>query len=513
MEVAAPAPRTVDEAVADVASRFLTPLQPSETSTVERLFGHIQQAHWFYVDEMVPMSGGSLPKMSSWDFCEVLFRVCPMLEPYRSRSADFLAQYKAHLLTVPVHGVILLTRDCRHVLLVRGMGAKSWSFPRGKVNEGESGVACAVREVLEETGYDCRAALAWTAAARGAAGGGGGAALPHTLHPPHLQSKEGGKTVTMYVAVGVPDDGSVVFRPRTKSEIDSIGWFDTATLFALAGVTVPGAAGGVDAKVSRGSLRAVLPFLPALHEVLVKHGRLPAPGGAGGKARPAPGGPGTPYLGGGAAGAGLAGVPSGASPATGKGKAAAKPARKAGAVVVAGKATHTSDPARPPPVPLPDAPDHLVAPLGAGVGDSGGGWSVRDMWATNAALLQKRFVYDGNPHTFGDDAVAAVPITRAPAAPVAPPLASATRPAPTTAPAAPVGKTSAPRSARKRSGRPAHHDSAAAVTMQLQGTTPPPANAVIDWSAPFRFDMDAITAAMALPALSAAAVAAAAPRG
>lgn len=31
---------------------------------------------------------------------------------------------------------------------------KSWTFPRGKVNENESELACACREVYEETGRD-----------------------------------------------------------------------------------------------------------------------------------------------------------------------------------------------------------------------------------------------------------------------------------------------------------------------------------------------------------------------
>ena len=34
------------------------------------------------------------------------------------------------------------------------MTGKSWTFPRGKVNENESELACACREVYEETGRD-----------------------------------------------------------------------------------------------------------------------------------------------------------------------------------------------------------------------------------------------------------------------------------------------------------------------------------------------------------------------
>lgn len=41
------------------------------------------------------------------------------------------------------------------VLLVRGFEKHaSWTFPKGKVNKDESHLACAIREVLEETGFD-----------------------------------------------------------------------------------------------------------------------------------------------------------------------------------------------------------------------------------------------------------------------------------------------------------------------------------------------------------------------
>lgn len=41
-------------------------------------------------------------------------------------------------------------------LLVKGWkSSAAWGFPKGKINQQESERDCAVREVLEETGYDC----------------------------------------------------------------------------------------------------------------------------------------------------------------------------------------------------------------------------------------------------------------------------------------------------------------------------------------------------------------------
>ena len=45
------------------------------------------------------------------------------------------------------------------VLLVHSPRSPIWLFPKGKVNEAEDPVACAVREVHEETGFDMRSRL------------------------------------------------------------------------------------------------------------------------------------------------------------------------------------------------------------------------------------------------------------------------------------------------------------------------------------------------------------------
>ncbi len=46
------------------------------------------------------------------------------------------------------------------VLLVRGLKSSAgWGFPRGKVNQGERGDACAAREVEEETGMNIEALM------------------------------------------------------------------------------------------------------------------------------------------------------------------------------------------------------------------------------------------------------------------------------------------------------------------------------------------------------------------
>lgn len=47
-------------------------------------------------------------------------------------------------------------RGLHEVALVHRPARRDWSLPKGKVDPGESLEDCALREVLEETGYECR---------------------------------------------------------------------------------------------------------------------------------------------------------------------------------------------------------------------------------------------------------------------------------------------------------------------------------------------------------------------
>jgi 8-oxo-dGTP pyrophosphatase MutT (NUDIX family) len=45
--------------------------------------------------------------------------------------------------------------DGARVLLVHRPKYDDWTFPKGKAEPGESDESCALREVLEETGFEC----------------------------------------------------------------------------------------------------------------------------------------------------------------------------------------------------------------------------------------------------------------------------------------------------------------------------------------------------------------------
>ncbi|CAL5350199.1 unnamed protein product [Camellia sinensis] len=89
----------------------------------------------------------------------------------------------------------------RSCLLVKGWKGTSWSFPRGKKNKDEEDHACAVREVLEGTGFDVSKFL---------------------NKDDDIEIIFGQQRVRLYIIAGVKDD--TAFAPLTKKEISEIAW-------------------------------------------------------------------------------------------------------------------------------------------------------------------------------------------------------------------------------------------------------------------------------------------------
>lgn len=104
-------------------------------------------------------------------------------------------------------GGILVRRSALgwlEIAVVHRPGRADWSFPKGKLEVGESFEECALREVLEETGLACRL----------------GRFIGHTEY---RDRKDRPKVVAYWVME--PVDGS--FRPN--GEVDELRWVDLGT--------------------------------------------------------------------------------------------------------------------------------------------------------------------------------------------------------------------------------------------------------------------------------------------
>lgn len=152
--------------------------------------------------------------MSLRTFSLRLFQHCPLTAHC---DPEVLEKAYAHWIgykkRIPVRGAILLNEAMDSVLLVRGWHKSSaWMFPRGKINQGEDDLDCAVREVYEETGFDAMEA----------------GLIPENRDLRHFEMSIKDQHVKLFVIPNVPMD--TYFEPRTRKEIGKIQWYKLADL-------------------------------------------------------------------------------------------------------------------------------------------------------------------------------------------------------------------------------------------------------------------------------------------
>ncbi|KAE9408087.1 DCP2-domain-containing protein, partial [Gymnopus androsaceus JB14] len=218
-----------EDVLEDLTSRFILNLPDEELNSLERISFQVEQAHWFYED-FVREANPRFPSLPLKKFSAMLFDACPLLhrwEDHDQAFTDFM-QYKTR---VPVCGAIMLNDSWEKCVLVKGWKSSSgWGFPKGKINEDEPQPNCAIREVLEETGYN----------------------LASQLNPEH--SKE----FALYIVPGVPED--YPFKTKTRKEISKIEWFRLADLPTWK-----------RNKTAPGKFYLITPFIGALKQFIREH--------------------------------------------------------------------------------------------------------------------------------------------------------------------------------------------------------------------------------------------------
>lgn len=204
---------SLEEILDDLTSRFIINVPEEETSTIERICFQVEQAHWFYEDYIREQNPG-LASFSLKNFAALLFHHCPVLERWSgNESEEAFKRFIKYKVRVPVCGGILLNETLDKVLLVKGWSKRStWSFPRGKINKGEPELDCAVRELLEETGFDATDKMSTS---------------PNDYVELTLKEQK----IRLYIVPGVPEN--YLFMPKTRKEISAIAWFPLSSLPAL----------------------------------------------------------------------------------------------------------------------------------------------------------------------------------------------------------------------------------------------------------------------------------------
>jgi mRNA-decapping enzyme subunit 2 len=191
---------SIADVLADIEMRFLNNIPEEEAAQTERLFFQLEQAHWFYEDFYAD-NHVHLPHMHMRKFSQLLIEQSEMLHLSREQVKQLISAGENYQHSIPVCGCIIVNKSMNKLLLVRNWKGTSWTFPKGKINEGESEAACAIRECHEETGYN----------------------VGEVDEKDRFTRKNGAKTVTMYVAPNVDEDAH--FAPLVRKEISKISWF------------------------------------------------------------------------------------------------------------------------------------------------------------------------------------------------------------------------------------------------------------------------------------------------
>lgn len=239
----------------DLYVRFIINRPQEDLSEVERLCFAIEESHWYYEDFIRPLEP-SLPTFALKDFVEKVFEHCPLLSDYsKAHSKMAFEQFIQYKKRIPVRGAILLNPSMDKVVLVKGWKkSANWGFPRGKVNKDEAPLDCAIRELLEETGFDLRRA----------------GLVPQNGRVKHIEIEIKEQQIRLYVFRNVLED--TVFQPQTRCEISDVKWWKISDLPAFRKRPQKGEPVGpaVDAASRAGKFYMVAPFLDKLKKWIIQ---------------------------------------------------------------------------------------------------------------------------------------------------------------------------------------------------------------------------------------------------
>mmetsp|Transcript_28666 Transcript_28666/g.51027 ORF Transcript_28666/g.51027 Transcript_28666/m.51027 type:complete len:251 (-) Transcript_28666:2195-2947(-) len=187
----------MQEAFEELYIRFLMNL-PEEEREPARLMKNLEEAHWYYEDFIRIQLG--LPRFYFKTFAKKVIEQFPGLAPDYSFN-QLMHIYDSYTSQIPTRGGILLNDDMTKAVMVTNIPGTSTSFPKGKMNEGEADVDCAVREVWEEIGFNIVKLLR----------------EEDSLHIDSIRND-----MILYVIRGVPED--TCFETHTRGEISKIQW-------------------------------------------------------------------------------------------------------------------------------------------------------------------------------------------------------------------------------------------------------------------------------------------------
>jgi 8-oxo-dGTP pyrophosphatase MutT (NUDIX family) len=174
------------------------------------LLNSIQELYWKYLDDFI------IPNIISFDFkgktekfMEYCFKHFAVFAPIKQDYNIIYDRFKAKIDNIPVAGTILVNHDKTKVIMIKTKRGK-YDFPKGKIEKLETIKQTAIRETIEEVGYDCTNNINHAKI------------ISFKVYNKHIESTSV-KKVTMFIIHNV--DESFPFKSKTSIyEVDSVSW-------------------------------------------------------------------------------------------------------------------------------------------------------------------------------------------------------------------------------------------------------------------------------------------------
>eukprot|EP00002_Diphylleia_rotans_P029811 TRINITY_DN6085_c0_g2_i3.p1 TRINITY_DN6085_c0_g2~~TRINITY_DN6085_c0_g2_i3.p1 ORF type:complete len:229 (+),score=48.85 TRINITY_DN6085_c0_g2_i3:30-716(+) len=198
----------IDHVFDDLCCRFVANLPLEELHNSDRLLVHVEQSHWYYTDFLCPKNP-SLPELEFKEFSEKILSRVPIFKDILTSLSESINHFDNYKSRIPVFGAIILNSSLDKILMVQNyLHRWMWGFPKGKIDQGESEVECACREVYEETNLEIKS---------------------YVNEEQFISFSDRKKKKTkLFIVTDVPD--SIVTMPRTQKEVLEVRWFPIETL-------------------------------------------------------------------------------------------------------------------------------------------------------------------------------------------------------------------------------------------------------------------------------------------
>ncbi len=177
------------------------------------LLHRLKLVFWEYLDDYV-VNNKAINDFNNntYKFYEYCFHTYKLLAKRKKEFKLIYDDYKYDMDCKNVAGVFLINEQQTHVCMTKTTFNKS-DFPKGKIDENESEKDAAIRECLEETGYNCSSKLVDSDEYK----------ISFEVKIKHLNNRFSSKLVTMFIVLDVPMDYN--FKCMTsKYEASSFEW-------------------------------------------------------------------------------------------------------------------------------------------------------------------------------------------------------------------------------------------------------------------------------------------------